>query len=125
MILGFNRFLPEGYKITLNDIGIPVTTNNVVPSVVNQNQIADSAPQILSSVENEKNTLATKPPQPQMPSIDAMDDNPAVTESIKPQPELDHARNYVKKIKVCVLVTFKRLNNFSNSFIFFFFFQTK
>lgn len=134
LILGFNRFLPEGYKITLNDIKSGAT--GAMPEIYST-QTTNSSSQhqqysptgILSSspINNEKNGTKS-PPTVEIASgvVKPMHDSPrsssSSTNQSKKQPELDHARNYVRKIKVSFIISsFLFLliifNNFSTTFI--------
>ena len=109
LILGFNRFLPDGYKITLSDI------RKNASAMPNISQEANSG-----SAQFHSHPLPTSPtergalnsqgtptveiasgvvPQSQSPNS-TVSASPLATTPSKKQPELDHARNYVRKIKV-------------------------
>ena len=136
LILGFNRFLPEGYKITQSDIQRSSAQQPYMPSPTSYPQLSDAPVRPPSTraynqysdlpaslLEASKKPVA--PPTRESPStveIEASGMVPAVVPQESPspmvsapaaltsdsqgkkQPELEHARNYVKKIKVCALL---------------------
>jgi len=151
LILGFNHFLPEGYKIEISDLPIPngpsglqqnslapltpssplrnnppsvavstpaaptppvqISTPPVLPSVQNVSQVLHSPTLTTQASPKSPNVpvasvvapvplaqempVPISPPKPISPKQQPLSQTP-----IRKQPELDHARNYVKKIKV-------------------------
>jgi paired amphipathic helix protein Sin3a len=91
LILGFNTFLPAGYKIEYEEPPAPSPPQLQLPK----------QPPLIPL------TTPTLPPQAQQMGLttaalpgglQAMPQAPGTPQ--RKQPELDHARNYVKKIKV-------------------------
>jgi len=84
--LGFNTFLPPGYRIEyVPDDDSPVTT---VPAAVNNNN--QPFPTHQTAMHVPATGTGTLPHPPLAPA----------SASQRKQPEFDHARNYVKKIKM-------------------------
>ncbi len=85
LIIGFNTFLPPGYKIDAPDDEVIVTTP-VIPS--NNN----SVPILCENLTKLPQIAPAPPVQPPTPPVAP---NPAAAPI-----QFDHARTYVKKIKV-------------------------
>ena len=104
LILGFNRFLPEGYKISPQDI----QKHSSLPQIINPTPVQPntSFSNQLNPFQQKETVNETMPQlevqQPTIPvEVSSKETSPIEPPSeIDKQPELDHARNYVKKIKV-------------------------
>eukprot|EP01125_Pyxidicula_operculata_P008483 TRINITY_DN2843_c1_g1_i2.p1 TRINITY_DN2843_c1_g1~~TRINITY_DN2843_c1_g1_i2.p1 ORF type:complete len:1171 (+),score=266.98 TRINITY_DN2843_c1_g1_i2:46-3558(+) len=99
LILGFNSFLPIGYKITSADLDDPPAGNNDVGGAVavapQANTGNNRAPPSLGNNNNNNNNNKQPNNNNNPPPNAAPNTNP---QHVKP--EFEYARNYVKRIKV-------------------------
>jgi len=133
LLLGFNHFLPEGFKIEIPPAGVPTAVTfpqeHVNPLSEPENfpsptqtrsrttrqhaattSTSSPSPRISSVISDPLEKPSESPPQvvpdyPKPPISPQITPQPSPTlqpqiSAQKSQPELDHARNYVKKIKV-------------------------
>eukprot|EP01091_Cochliopodium_minus_P011255 TRINITY_DN3141_c0_g1_i1.p1 TRINITY_DN3141_c0_g1~~TRINITY_DN3141_c0_g1_i1.p1 ORF type:complete len:1500 (-),score=471.01 TRINITY_DN3141_c0_g1_i1:9-4409(-) len=96
LILGFNNFLPQGFKITLGP-----NDGNIIPPIQDQRRVEPTPTPIqnnpsINMPQNNPNNLPNNLPN-NNPNLPNGPNNPGVPQR---QPEFDHARNFVKKIKL-------------------------
>lgn len=101
LILGFNAFLPPGYKIELDeDIG-PHSVGRTPQTLSQGGTLAPH--QVQHHISPHEEEFLPPPPQPQ-PQPPPPQIAPPVSTQRKYPEEFDQARTYVRKIKVCPLL---------------------